>query len=213
MSKFIHTPDDIIIIDDFSCSLAFFLIQEPAYLLPGGKTSQYYEQSVKHFVSDGVNGGLLELPYANGDTYISNKATYVTALEDSIYYPDLSTAKETKIAETRIYANQYYNGNIVFFGDTYPSIGGMNSDVHQYYARYARSGTIPVDFYLRDIIGSEHVLTLANLSDIADLIDDLHRVTDENLHDHIDAINVLMTIQDVKDYVFTTGWPTIPYSP
>ena len=213
MSKFIHIPDDIIIIDDFSCSLAFFLIQEPAYVLPGGKTSQYYEQSIKHFVSDGINGELLSLPYTNGDTYISNKATYVTALEDSIYYPDLATAKETKILSLKEYAVQYYNGSIVFSGDTYYSKGGGSSDAHQYYSRYTRSGTIPLDFYLRDINGSEHVLTLANISDIADLIDDLHRATDENLHDHMDAINALTTIQDVKDYDFTTGWPTIPYSP
>jgi len=213
MSKFIHTPDDTIIIDDFSCTLAFFLIQEPAYALPSGKTSQYYEQSVKHFVSDGINGGLLSLPYTAGDGYISNKATYVTALEDYIYYPDLTTAKETKISEAVAYANQYYNGNVVFSGNTYFSQDGVSSDAHQYYVRYSRSGTIPLDFYLRDITGSEHVLTLADLSDIADLIDDLHRATDENIHDHIDAINALTTIQDVKDYVFTTGWPTIPYSP
>ena len=213
MSKFIHTPDDIIIIDDFSCDLTFFLTQEPAYSLPAGKTSRYYEQSVKHFVSDGVNGELLSLPYTDGDCYISNKATYAAALNDSIYYPDLATAKETKIGEATSYVVTYYQGNVVYATYTYNSSQGQLSEAHQYYARYDRSGTIPLDFYLRDIAGSEHVLTLANLSDIADLIDDLHRVTDENLHDHIDAINALANIPAIKAYNFTTGWPTIPYSP
>jgi len=213
MGKFIHTADDVIIIDDFSCDLTFFLTQEPTYSLPSGKTSRYYEQGVKHFVSDGINGELLEIPYIDGDGYISNKATYVAALEDYTYYPNLVTAKETKIGEATSYANTYYKGNVIYATYTYDSSQGQLSEAHQYYARYSRSGTVPLDFYLRDINSSEHVVDITDLSNISDLIDDLHRATDENLHDHIDAINALTTIQDVKDYDFTTGWPTIPYNP
>jgi len=213
MSKFIHTPDDKIIIDDFSCSLAFFLTQETDYALPEGKISRYYEQGVKHFVSDGINGELLPIPYSEGNNYITNKSNYVAALNDSIYYPTIETAKETKIQEATTYARAYYDGNVTYSTYTYASSQGMLSEAHQYYARYQRSGTIPGAFYLRDINGDEHVLDSDDLSNIADLIDDLHRATDENLHNHIDAINALATIPLVKAYNFTTGWPTVPYAP
>lgn len=211
MAKFIHTVDDIIIVDGSSYPLAFFLTQEGAYVIPSGATSQYYDDSIpKRIASDGTNQLLSsDVVWATGDSYIANKAIYDAAYTDYVYYPDLATAKISKRNEIADFAQTIRDGNISYGGNIYSS--PRASDAHRYYFRYDRTPTIPGTFYLRTIADVEVVLTLADLKSMADLIDDLHRDVEENMHDHWDAVDALGTINDVKTYDFSGGWPTIPY--
>ncbi|KKM04825.1 hypothetical protein LCGC14_1760330 [marine sediment metagenome] len=212
MAKFIHNAQDIITVDDVSFSLAFFLTQEGAYALPADATTQYYDDSIPtRIASNGVNQVLFsDAPWATGDGYISNKATYQTAFVDSIDYPDVATAKITKRAEVETFATTKKAGNVTYGGNTFTSHAG--SDAHHYFDRYTRTPAIPGGFYLRDITDTERVLGLADLKAIADLIDDLHRLAEENMHNHWDSIDALGTINDVKTYDFSGGWPTIPHT-
>lgn len=212
MAKFIHTAQDIITVDDVSFPLAFFLTQEGAYALPAGAITQYYDDSLpERIASDGVNQVLFsDVAWAIGDGYISNKATYQTAYVDSIDNPDLATAKITKRDEVLLFAGTKKAGDVTYGGNTFSS--PIRSDAHIYFDRYTRTAAIPGAFYLRDITDTERVLGLADLKAIADLIDDLHRLAEENMHDHWDAIDALGTINDVKTYDFSAGWPAIPHT-
>lgn len=212
MAKFIHNAQDIITVDDVSFPLAFFLTQEGAYALPAGATTQYYDDSIpERIASDGVNQVLFsDSAWATGDGYISNKATYESAYNDSILYPDLATAKISKRDEVAVFAQTKKIGNVTYSGNTFSS--PTRSDAHRYFDRYTRTAAIPGTFYLRDITDTERLLNLADLKATADLIDDLHRLAEENMHDHWDAIDALGTINDVKTYDFSGGWPTIPHT-
>ena len=82
MGTFIHTPDNQIIINGTIFPLAFFMTVEGAYALPSGMICQEYIQGDHYKASSGSNDEFYSLPWADGDTYISSLATYVSAYVD-----------------------------------------------------------------------------------------------------------------------------------
>lgn len=214
MSYFSHTPDDNIVIDDLVMPLSFFQTQEGGYGLPSGYVSRWYKQGEEHILYDGEASERQGIPWADGDTYISNKATYETNYQDFLDYPDLSTAKETKLIELEKKHNEVKDAGITYNGNTFESIDGSRtvSHAHQYLDRFNRFGSLHTSFYLRDVDDNEVSVNEDDLLRITTLIDDLHYAALKNYHDHEDAIDALTTVSDVKSYDVTTGWPTTPYT-
>ncbi len=76
MSIFRHHPDGTIHIDDFSESLEEFLLDEPAYSLPGGCVGRVYSPDYFHRLSTGDTVTDGPFPWPDGDNYIAKKEQY-----------------------------------------------------------------------------------------------------------------------------------------
>jgi hypothetical protein len=214
MGKFKHTPNDTIYINNTSFPLSFFLTVEPAYALPAGMITQYYEQTVIHNISDGVTGYNLTIPWTDGDGYIANEAVYIAAYASYLNsLITLSQAKTTRIGQMLEYASGIKVGHVIvnteeYFSDSIFSSKLVNEDLS-----YTRVG-LPVGYYVND---KDYVQipigTLGDLEDIIDRIVELHYLTDINADVHRAAINALLTVTDVQNYDFITGggWQTVPY--
>lgn len=219
MGIFQHTPDDIINVDGLRMDLTFFLTQEPTYALPttdvNGNTinctNQEYLQGSYHYLWDAVKstqyGGVY--PWADGNTYISKKLIY----QDNLYPPQtLDEAKDQKISELRQYATQYYSGGVSISSVIYSSAFSFLTKIENEFKYFDHIGSLPMGYYVYDIDHNRISFTL--LSDLATLmykILELHYQVKLNFDDHYDAIMALTTIPDVESYVFTGGWPTVPY--
>ena len=212
MAKFIHTSANIITVNGSSYPLAFFLTQEAAYLLPTGATHQYYDDAIPfRFASNGTTQLLSSsVAWATGDGYIAAKATYDAAYVTYVSYPDVATAKQTVFDLIDALSDTKKAGNISYGGNIYSS--GRLDEVHQHLYRYARTGGLAATFYIRDTSEAEHVLTIDDLRLMANLIDDLHLLCDQNRDNHRDAVDLLATVVNIRAYNYTTGWPTIPYA-
>jgi hypothetical protein len=195
-------------------TLQFFLIQETAYTLDSAYISRYYEQGIKHTLSNGINsdGGIY--PYTNGDTYISNIETYRAALLTSLL-PTLANAKLQKISALQTFAYlTYKEGKVVYNTWTFKSDSSTLSRLIQERAYSESQGSGPVGYYVTDDGATERALTLVQLQALTDLIMELYYLTDLIIDDHVMAINALTTVQDVFDYDYTIGsYPTVTYSP
>ncbi len=213
MGTFRHTADSIIYINTTSMPLSFFLTLEPAYALPAGYTNRYYSQGVTHYVDNGINSLAQTYPYVNGDTYISNEATYAAAYAAYLNpTPSLATAKTTKINNMIAYAITIKNGYVSVGGDIYFSDFDTLQALTSASATYTRAGAVPVSYYLNDVTYVQNAIaTLNDLNAIVDRIVALHRLCDLNIDVHRTAINALATVGAVTAYDYTTGWPTIPY--
>jgi hypothetical protein len=212
MGKFRHTPDNIIYINNSSMPLSFFLTLEPAYALPVGYTSRYYEQTVTHYVFDGASSLALTIPYTAGDGYITNEVAYAAAYAAYIAPTvSLAQAKITRINEMIEYALDIRTGAITVAGYIYPSDRNSAQDrLHQFEA-YTRAAALPAGFYLNDV--NYAYVTPAGISDlssIADAIVGLYHLIDNNEDTHRTAINALGTVGAVQAYNFTGGWPPVP---
>lgn len=215
MAIFEHTANDIIKVDGFSMPLSFFEGQEPAYTLPSPYIRRYYEQSVTHFVSDGITQVGAEFPYTNGNTYISKKSTYEAAyaafLEVVI---TLETAKATKIHELSIYNTTKKEGMVIYDSNTYKSDNVFVQKIFYECAWSDCVGTLPSGYYVLDYLDNQITFTLvANLKVLKNLMIELYWECDKVFDTHKAAINALTTVEDVQAYDFTTGWPTVPYNP
>jgi len=212
MSTFVHTADDIIVVDGSSYPLAFFLTQEAAYALPAGADRQHYDDVTSNRIASNGSTQLLltSVAWADGDSYIANKATYDAAYVDYVSYPDLATAKLTVIALINSYSATIKSGTITYSANDYSS--AYDGSIHQFLYRFARYPNISPTFALEDVNGAEHILTIDDLRLMANLIDDLWLACDNNRHVHVDAVNALGTIVAVKAYDYTTGWPSVPYT-
>lgn len=213
MSTFIHTASDEIAIDSSRYPLAFFVTQEAAYAIPSGSISQYYDDSIPYRIaSDGSSQTLLSRAvWATGDGYIANKATYDAAYVDYVSYPDVATAKLTVNGLIRDLRATKKSGGIIYGGNTYTS--DSYSLIRRSLERYAKvNSDMPAGFYLRDSTDAERLLDVSDLFEMSNLIDDLDRLCEENADNHLDSVDALGVIADIKSYDYTTGWPAVPYS-
>lgn len=213
MGTFRHTPDDIIFIDTSSYPLAWWITQEPAYLIPMGYTHRVYEQGVHHTLYDGVGQDPGDYPWTDGNTYISNKSTYDTAYD--LYLnppPTLPQAKTAKIEELDIYNSNKKTEKVIVNAITYKSTSRFFTQIFREFEKYTRDGSVPGGYYVRDDSETEQSLTLVQLEDVVDKIVDFWRDCDEVRDDHWEMIMALGTVAAVEAYDFTGGWPTTPYT-
>jgi hypothetical protein len=213
MGIFRHTADSNIYINNTYIPLSFFVTLYPTYALPVGYVDRYYEQTVAHYVTDGV-GNVLDytLPYANGDIYIAAEvaiaAAYAAYIAPTV---SLADAKLIRISEMLFYARTFINGGITVVGYIYPSDKISAQDrLHQFEA-YTRAAALPAGFYLNDV-NYAHITPagISDLSAISDAIVGLHHLVDDAEDVHRTAINALGTVIAVQTYDFTGGWPPIP---
>lgn len=222
MGTFVHTYDNYIIINDGSGNLgmplSFFITQEPAYALPGGGVvEQQYKQGAGGYrrTSDGTITGeqYLSVPWANGDTYISKQAIYKAAYDIFVITPPtLAAAKAYKIGKLLDYASTYKRtGRVVFNGNTYDSGYSLHDKLHEDWHDFTADGDVPGGYYVRNYLNAEIPFTLANLSTLINIIQDLYFAVKVVSDDHTDKINALTTIPDVMAYDYTIGWMVLPY--
>jgi len=99
MGYFQHHPDGIIVIDALKIPLAFWLTQEAAYTLPEGYRGRIYEQGIRHVLYTANTAFPQPMPYAEGDTYIANSATYAAAYQQYLAAQEpVPTAEEIAAA-------------------------------------------------------------------------------------------------------------------
>lgn len=215
MGTFTHTPDNDIYLNNSRIPLSFFVTLVPTYALPAGYTSRFYEQTVCNVLSDGTSATADTIPWADGDTYISNEVAYAALYAASLpTIPSLSAAKLTRIYQMEQYAlNTIKSGNVVVAGNTFFSdlstLQGLTNDD----LTYTRAGALPGGYYVNDITYTQIVMAaLANLEAIIDKIVALHHATNLVADTHRAAINALVTVAAVQAYDYTTGWPTVPYT-
>ncbi|MBW4581799.1 MAG: hypothetical protein KME42_19705 [Tildeniella nuda ZEHNDER 1965/U140] len=78
---FRHHPDGFIYLLDLQLPLDFWLTQEPTYTLPAPATGREYVQAQKHTLSDGLEQWAGDLPWAEGDRYLSQVDAYARLWE------------------------------------------------------------------------------------------------------------------------------------
>lgn len=214
MGSFRHHPDDHIIINEVIFPLAFFELQEPTYTLPAPYISREYIQSPpSHIFSDGQTQVDAGLPYADGDTYISNLATYEAAYEEYLNpTPSLPEAKIIRIAEAAAYNRAKKTEKVVYSSDTYFSDEVFFYRINHEYQKFNRDGSVPGGYYVKDEDDTQVSLNLSQLEDLVDHLIDFYYECDKVFDTHEVNINALTTVEDIEAYNFTTGWPTTPYT-
>lgn len=217
MGNFIHAKDDnITIIDDLGNSsvypLSWWITQEPTYELPDGASAQHYRQSEEHAYVDADGGAIfLEIPWADGDTYIANKATY-----DAAWLPasmNLAQAKIYQISLMQQYAEAIRADGVTYSGITYKSAASYYNRWKNEHDYALRNSALLTSHYLKDISGNEIVMpSVAALTGIIDDTDEFYWLIQQQIDNHEDAINAIdTTVADVLAYDYTTGWPITPY--
>lgn len=216
MGQFIHSNDQIIIIDDSGNQSIYdatwwIANEEVTYALPSTATLQYYRFGEIHawHTPTGVEQGTL--PWAAGDTYISKKATY-----DADYFiytlGTVANAKTHQIGLVGAYYSTVVDDGLTYGGITYQSSS-------RYYDRWKnehdyalRTSALLGSYYLNDISGNEVVMPdVATLTNIINDMDEFYWELRQVRDNHKDAINALGTIEDVLAYDYTTGWPITPF--
>lgn len=90
--SFRHHPDGRIHIGNESIPLGMFLLDEPGYSLPAGMIAREYVPGVRHTLYDGISQHAGPLPWAEGDAYIANVATYVARVSGPLTLVDAKLA-------------------------------------------------------------------------------------------------------------------------
>jgi len=216
MASFTHNPDDYILIDNLVMPLSFWLTQEPAYLLPSGMITQNYVQGERYSASDGKTQVFYSIPWAVGDTYISNKATYEAAynayLAEQALPQTLEDAKIFKIGELSNYREGKRAEGVTYNSIDYKSDSNIYKDIFHDHEFSLRAEALPSGYYVWKLNGTKDTtLTLANLTGITDKIQEFYWKLRENYDTHRIAIDALGTIELALAYDFTTGWPTTPF--
>lgn len=219
---FRHTAGDTIFIDDGmgnvldNIPLATFLQLEPAYLITDGTFNpslnykyKEYIPAVKHYlITNDGNFGLGEVPWADGDTYISKIVDY----EDIIDNPtqDLTIAKNIKLgALTSYYSAKIADGGIDLFSTTMPSNTLYAAETEA----YSRQTDVPSGFYLKDTGGDPVTLTLTDLQTYEGALLEMRWAHRPVYDSHYSTIQAFTDIEDVNSYDFTGGWPALPFVP
>ena len=218
MGQFIHNPNNQIIIIDNSGNQSVYddawwiANEEPAYSLPVGAILQYYRQSDARRWHD-ASGNVTEesIPWADGDTYISNKATY-----DANYLiytlGTVQNAKDYQIGKLNLYwSGIKNNANVVYLGTTYFSNSYLREQWKEELEYANRNTLLLSSHYVRDIADNENNMDIATLNEFIDEIDEFYWETKKIRDDHIDAINLLADIPTILAYDYTTNWPLTPF--
>lgn len=110
--KFRHHPDGWIFINDFMLPVGEFRLDEPNYTLPPGMIGRTYEPGVRHVLTDGRTQYGGPMPWAEGDRYIANEATYRANYEarrqaEAPEPPPEPTLEDAKAARRAILEREY----------------------------------------------------------------------------------------------------------
>jgi len=216
MGSFRHNPSNYIILDEnVTIPLSFFVTLEPAYALPSGAITQEYIQGVRRKSSTGSSETSYPIPWTAGDGYISNKATYAAAYAAFLNpAPTLSQAKISKQAEVDSYnVLTIRQGDILYSDIEYRSDETFYNKIVGEFNRFYRLSAVPANYYVMDITLAHHGLNLSELGGLADGVGDMLLFGDQNADFHKAAIEALSTVNDVQNYGFYTGWTPIPFNP
>ena len=214
MGTFRHTPDDVIYINATSFPLSFFLTLQPTYTLPAGETLRVYVQGSYHYTSNNLTQNAQPMPFAIGDTSITNEVAYALAYYNHLNpAPTLSQAKIDKINEMMDYASNIKNGHIIYVANEYFSDSSFLQKLINEDLTYTRAAALPVGYYINDVDYVQIAAAFVDLEAIIDRIVELYYLTDINIDVHRAAINALTTVLDVQayDYITGGGWQTVPY--
>jgi len=216
MGQFIHANNEIIIIDNSGNQSIYdttwwIANEEPAYVLPVGAILQYYRQGeirAWHLAAGNAVSG--SIPWADGDTYIGNKATYdADWLEYSL---NLAQAKIYQIGLLDAYMATIEDNGLTYAGITYQSSATYYNrwkDEHDY---ALRTSNLLTSYYLTDISGNEIVMPdVATLTNIVNDMDEFYWELQQVRDNHKDSINALGTVSAVLAYDYTTGWAITPF--
>jgi hypothetical protein len=197
--------------------LAWFQTEESAYSLPinpPNLTWQWYKPGEFHNLYDGVNEYKLSIPWTAGNLYIANKTTYDVAYAAYLNTPPtLDAAKETASIQLLNYFFTKRNGGVIYSANTYPSDQESYVQLESEFDYSTYLTAVPSGYYVKDINGIHRSLVLSDLQALVPLIEELHYECRLVYDTHYEAIQALTTIYDVQHYNFTTGWPTVPFSP
>jgi len=225
MGYFIHSPDDNINISGLVVPLSWFITQESLYTLSAPYVSREYFQanypetgdSAKHvlFTRYGQDSG--SVPYIDGDNYISNKLAYEAAYNAYLAAQELpQTLEGAKTYQINLAAT-YFGEIVKTAGVVYAGI--IFNSAPDLYARWKnehdyalRNSVLLTGHYLKDIFNNEiTLLSVAQLTEIIDLMDEFFWAAQQVYDNHVDAINALGTIGAVLAYDYTTNWSVTPY--
>ena len=144
MGSFRHTRDDNIVINDtLIVPLSWFVTEEAAYALPVGYVGRHYTQTIEDVQQTATTEIRNTLPWADGDTYISNVATYTANYATFLATPSsLSAAKVTQKQLADTYAFSTALGNVQHTAVNYPSVQKDRLKDELYY--FARIGQYDV---------------------------------------------------------------------
>jgi len=203
--------------------LAWFITEETNYSLPANPPNiiwQWYKPNQFHNIYDGVNEFYLDIPWVEGDLYLSKKSLYDAAYAAYINVPPtLSEAKDIKLAQLQDYLVTRRSGGVVYSGNTYNSdivsLNRLKSELDYSVSPYGGNGVVPVGYYVKNNVGTHISFTILDLSALVAEIEELHYLCRVPHDTHYENIQALTTVEDVEDYNFTTSpaFPTIPYNP
>lgn len=219
MGQFIDNGSEIVIVDDVGGRSIYdrtwwMADAETGYALPTDSILQYYRQTEVYAYHLPEEAIIVDTAWTDGDGYIAKKLTYDT--EYSAYLDSLLNLPDAKTkvigAMTAFGDNISSNGGVVYSTHTFESnstfLGNLLNDTVLY------SGGLPVDYYINDV--DYNPIPFSNLSDvdaIIDLIIQLGNTCNINEDTHRAAIEALTTPESVLAYDYTTGYPTVPFSP
>lgn len=96
---FRHHPDGLIFLGAVQLPLKPFQAQEPNYALPAGAIGREYIPNERHILFDGYSQWAGDLPWEEGDRYLSKVADYQASVEASNQAPlTLEQLKVQKLA-------------------------------------------------------------------------------------------------------------------
>jgi hypothetical protein len=214
--KHIHTESgDFIEIKDgtnptFQVSLSTFQQLEPDYELPAdvpGALWQYYDQGVLYQVHTDSIFVNEDIPWTDGDTYISKVDLY----QDEVSNPtqDLNIAKNIREQELANILTSKLAGGLDLFSTTMDSTLDISNQVIAYNA----AGDVPSGFYIKDFNGDAVTLTLAQLNDYLSGMAEIQWVMQQNSDALSQEIQDATSIIEVNAIDLTVGWATVPYTP
>jgi len=218
MGIFRHAGDIITITDDnynqSSYDATWWKAEEPGYVEPADLVELIYIQGSVYRYFTTTSQVDDSLPWTDGDTYISNKATY--DIDYAAAFPPnytLQQLKDMKKAEVDAYSTDIKLGKIVYSTETYESAFEVFGRIFREFEKYNRDGSVPVGYYVTDDSDTQISLNLVGLKALVDLFVDLYAACDVKADTHKVAIQALATEGEVESYDYTTGWPTVPYNP
>lgn len=219
MGQFIHKDSQIIIIDNSGNQSVYdatwwMAEEEAAYALPTDAVLQYYRQSdvhAWHSATGVVSTGTL--PWADGDTYISKKATYDTDwIAEINSNKTLQQLKDERIALSFNNCLTKKSEKVQISSVNYPTDNTTFARLSIEFEKYNRDGAVPVGYYVYDEDRNQVTKNLAQLETLIDLIVDFYHACDLVHDGHQDAIQALADPSAILAYDYTTGYPVTPYT-
>lgn len=212
--RFQHHPDNLIYLNDLCLSLEFFQQQEPDYCLLPRATHRLYVPRDRHLLYSSDNQWSGEVPWDEGDRYLTKIAEYEAAWE--VYRATQQLAPLPKTVEEAIatvsdkinnFRSQKEQIGIVWQGhpvQTRPlDINNLNAEVLAAQAGVRKDGEIWR-------MGDNNNVSLSNaeLVEMAAAVRVHIKQCYLTAWQHKTAIDQLSIIDEILNYDFQSGWPS-----